>query len=250
MVTKKNFYAVFKGRRPGIYTSWFGDNGAFSQVNKYPGAIYEGFSTKEEAEKFLSRNQDEKPAPVRPLTQQPLFEDKKSAAENNGEESLAAPGDRVLIHTDGGALNNPGPGGYGAVIEDGERRIELSGGYRRTTNNRMELMACIKALEYLDKPSNVTLYSDSRYVVDAVSKGWADKWRKNGWMRNKGDIAMNADLWERLLDLLRRHRVDFKWVRGHSGHPENERCDELVRMESAKTGLPADENYEKLEAGR
>jgi ribonuclease HI len=249
MVTKKKFYAVFKGRRPGIYTSWFGDNGAFSQVNKYPGAVYEGFSTKEEAEKFLSRKQYEKPAPVRPLAQQSLFEDKKSAVEINRDETVT-PGDRVLIHTDGGALNNPGPGGYGAVIEDGERRIEISGGYRRTTNNRMELMACIKALEYLEKPSKVTLYSDSRYVVDAVSKGWADKWRKNGWMRNKADSAMNADLWERLLDLLRRHRVDFKWVRGHSGHPENERCDELVRMESAKTGLPADENYEKLEAGR
>lgn len=236
---KKKYYAVFKGRKPGIYTSWYGDNGAFSQVNKFPGAVFEGFSTRQAAEDFLRRKQDGEDLQRRPETQQPLFENADT------DDPPDEPGNaQVVIHTDGGALNNPGPGGYGAVIDDGSKRVELSGGYRRTTNNRMELMACIKALESLEAPSDVILFSDSKYVVDAVAKGWAKKWRKNGWMRNKADKALNPDLWERLLNLLDRHRVTFRWVRGHSGNLENERCDELVRMESAKADLPPDKVYE------
>lgn len=152
----------------------------------------------------------------------------------------------VVIHTDGGSSGNPGPGGWGAVLEYGEHRKELSGGYRLTTNNRMELTAAIRALEALKRPCEVTLYSDSRYVVDGVEKGWARRWRSNGWKRNKkGDRAINPDLWGRLLELAETHDVDFEWVRGHAGHDENERADELVREEWAKgEDLPPDEFYE------
>ena len=234
--SKKKYYAVCRGRKPGIYTSWFGEDGAWAQVNGFPGAVYRGFAEKNEAEAFLRGKGRGKTASGSPQKKNPLPEAPLSSVKpGNG---------RIIIHTDGGALNNPGPGGYGAVIDDGETRRELSGGYRFTTNNRMELMAVIKALEALEKSSDVILFSDSKYVVDAVSKGWARKWRKNDWMRNSKDKALNPDLWERLLGLLDRHRVEFRWVRGHSGNPDNERCDELVRMESAKMGLPPDKIYE------
>lgn len=160
-------------------------------------------------------------------------ERKKSAAKN------------IVIHTDGGASGNPGPGGWAAVLQSGEYRKELSGGYRLTTNNRMELTAAIRALEALKrKPSDVTLFSDSQYVVHGMSKGWARKWRAKGWMRNKKDPAVNPDLWARLLDLDQQHRVTWQWLRGHAGHVENERCDQLA-VEAAKgKDLPADEEYE------
>ena len=237
-VSKKNYYAVYRGRKPGIYTRWFGEEGAYCQVNGYPKAVFKGFATRKEAEEFLKAKASAEAA-SKPEQQQAFL--------NNDPDPESIPGNKVVIHTDGGALNNPGPGGYGAVIEDGGHRRELSGGYRHTTNNRMEIMACIRALEALEKPSDVVLYSDSKYVVDAVAKGWAQRWRKNGWMRSPGKKAINADLWERLLELLSRHRVEFRWIRGHSGNPGNERCDALVRMESAKSNLPPDENYESGE---
>lgn len=234
MTTKKKYYAVRRGRKPGIYTQWFGEDGALVQVREFPGAVYRGFPTKAEAEAFL---RDGRVPGASTSAPKPV-----PAAKGAGE----TPGNgRIVIHTDGGALGNPGPGGYGAVIEDGKTRKELSGGYRLTTNNRMELTACIKALEALEKPSDVILFTDSRYVVDAVTKGWAEKWQRNNWMRNRADKALNPDLWERLLALIKRHRVEFRWVRGHAGNAGNERCDALVRMESAKPGLPPDRNYEK-----
>ena len=110
-----------------------------------------------------------------------------------------------------------------------------------TTNNRMELLAAIVGLEALNQPCDVTLYSDSRYLVDAVSKGWAVKWRRNGWIRNKREAAVNPDLWERLLNLLERHNTDFRWVRGHSGNPDNERCDALATTAAHQKGLTADQ---------
>ena len=149
----------------------------------------------------------------------------------------------VTIHTDGACLGNPGPGGYGIILDYQGRRKELSGGYTLTTNNRMELLAAIVSLETLNRPSNVTLHSDSRYLVDAVSKGWAVRWRRNGWMRNKREAAVNPDLWERLLNLLERHNVEFRWVRGHSGEPDNERCDELASAAARGDNLPADPGY-------
>jgi ribonuclease HI len=142
---------------------------------------------------------------------------------------------RVTIYTDGACSGNPGPGGYGAVLIYGEHRKEISGGEADTTNNRMEITAVIKGLEMLKEPCEVSLFSDSRYVVDAIEKGWAVRWRQNNWMRNKKEPALNPDLWELLLSLLQKHKVTFHWVKGHSGHPENERCDELA-TEAIKNG--------------
>ncbi|MCL1998640.1 MAG: ribonuclease HI [Turicibacter sp.] len=141
---------------------------------------------------------------------------------------------KVTIYTDGACSVNPGPGGYGAVLiyKNGDKlhRKEISGGYADTTNNRMEIMAVIKALEALKEPCKVDLYSDSRYVVDAIEKGWALRWRDNDWMRNKKDKALNPDLWEELLALLEKNPTKFFWVKGHANTPENERCDELAKQ--------------------
>lgn len=149
----------------------------------------------------------------------------------------------VTIYTDGACSGNPGPGGYGTVLLYGEARKELSGGYRLTTNNRMEILAVIKGLEALKEPCKVLLYSDSRYVVDAIEKGWVAKWRQNGWMRNKKERAQNVDLWERMTALLEKHQVSFYWVKGHADNPENERCDELARMAIQSGSLLEDEMY-------
>lgn len=149
----------------------------------------------------------------------------------------------VTIYTDGGADPNPGPGGYGAVLISGPRRKEISGGFARTTNNRMEILAAIKALEALKTPCRVRLHSDSQYLVNAVTKGWARRWQANGWQRNRQEDAINPDLWERLLALCETHEVKFVWVRGHAGNPENERCDTLAGRASKQADLPADEGY-------
>jgi ribonuclease HI len=155
---------------------------------------------------------------------------------------------QVTIYTDGGALGNPGPGGYGVVMLYNQHRKELSGGYRLTTNNRMELMAAISALEKLKSPCDVVLYTDSRYVADSINLGWAKRWRANGWRKNKTEKALNPDLWERLLDLLEQHRVRVVWVKGHAGNPENERCDQLSVAAARQPDLPADEVYERTNA--
>lgn len=135
----------------------------------------------------------------------------------------------IDIYTDGACSGNPGQGGYGVVLLYNNNRKELSGAYKITTNNRMEVTAVIKGLEALKEPCNVNLYSDSKYVVDAIEKGWVEKWRKNNWMRNKTEKALNVDLWKTLLTLLEKHNVKFIWVKGHASNVENERCDELAR---------------------
>jgi len=158
---------------------------------------------------------------------------------------ISTPGLRqVTVYTDGACLGNPGPGGYAAVLISGNHRRELSGGYRLTTNNRMEIMGVLAALRILKYPCAVTLYSDSKYVVDTIAKGWALRWRAKGWMRNKKERAQNADLWKEVLELCAKHEVVLKWVRGHSGIPENERCDQLSTGFAAKPNLPADTIYE------
>ena len=149
----------------------------------------------------------------------------------------------VTIYTDGACRGNPGPGGYGAILLSGESVKELSGGFRRTTNNRMELLAAIVGLETLNRRCRVTLYTDSRYIVDAVNKGWARRWRGNGWMRNKRDPAVNPDLWGRLLELLDAHDVDVRWVRGHAGNEGNERADRLAVEAARGDNLPDDAGY-------
>ena len=151
----------------------------------------------------------------------------------------------VKIYTDGACKRNPGPGGYGVVLQYNEHEKTLSGGFRLTTNNRMELLAVIAGLETLSNSCCVTVTSDSKYVVDAVEKGWARKWRKSNWKKSDGEKALNPDLWTRLLDLCDSHEVRFVWVRGHAGHPENERCDEMATAAAAGEGLPADEVYER-----
>ncbi|MEG1996503.1 MAG: ribonuclease HI [Oscillospiraceae bacterium] len=135
---------------------------------------------------------------------------------------------KVQLYTDGACSNNPGPGGWGAILCFNGNEKELSGGEPQTTNNRMELTAVIEGLSALKQPCDVVLYSDSKYIIDAVEKGWAKKWQKNNWMRNKKDKALNPELWEKLLTLLDNHNVDFVWVKGHAGHDYNERCDQLA----------------------
>lgn len=151
--------------------------------------------------------------------------------------------EQVTIYTDGACLGNPGPGGYGAVLLYGSQRKELSGGFKLTTNNRMEITAALVALEALRETCRVTLYSDSQYLVNSMSKGWAQRWQSNGWKRNKREDAVNPDLWERMLELCRRHAVEFRWVRGHSGAKENERCDRLAVAAARDSGLPDDPGY-------
>ena len=137
----------------------------------------------------------------------------------------------ITIYTDGSALGNPGPGGYGAVLLSGHHRKELSQGFRLTTNNRMELTGVISALAALKEPCQVLLTTDSKYVVDSITKGWVYGWKKRGWVKSDKKPALNVDLWEQLLPLLERHKVAFHWVKGHAGHPENERCDQLAVMQ-------------------
>lgn len=150
----------------------------------------------------------------------------------------------ITIHTDGSALGNPGPGGYGTLLSYNGQDRELSGGFALTTNNRMEILAVIVGLEALKERSRVTLYSDSRYVVDAITKGWAKRWKANGWKRNKqGERALNPDLWDKLLPLLDNHDIDFQWVRGHSGNPGNERVDRLAVAAASGKNLPPDTGY-------
>lgn len=134
----------------------------------------------------------------------------------------------VDLFTDGACSGNPGPGGWGAILRYNGVEKELSGGEANTTNNRMELSAVIFGLKALKEPCAVTLYSDSQYVCNALKLGWAKKWRANGWMRNKKDPALNRELWGELLDLVEKHQVEIVWVKGHAGHPENERCDRLA----------------------
>jgi len=138
----------------------------------------------------------------------------------------------IQIYTDGACLGNPGPGGYGVVILRDQERQELSGAVRMTTNNRMELLAVIEGLRHVfasDPPDQpLQVYSDSKYVVDAITQGWAQRWQANGWQRNRREKALNPDLWAELLALLADRPISFHWVRGHAGHPENERSDALA----------------------
>lgn len=141
---------------------------------------------------------------------------------------------KVYLYTDGSCRKNPGPGGWGAILRYGKTERELSGGEAETTNNRMELMAVIEGLSALKERCEVELCTDSKYVADGLSKGWAKSWQARGWRKADKSPALNPDLWERLLELYDYHKVEIVWVKGHAGHPENERCDEMAQSESAK----------------
>lgn len=140
----------------------------------------------------------------------------------------------VEMYTDGACSGNPGPGGWGTILRCKGTEKELSGGERETTNNRMELLAVINGLEALNRRCKVTIYSDSQYVVNGITKGWAEAWKRNGWRKSNKAPALNSDLWDRLLTLLSKHDCEFVWVKGHDGHPENERCDRLAVAYSQK----------------
>ena len=141
---------------------------------------------------------------------------------------------RVKIYTDGACSGNPGPGGWGAILEYNGTKKELSGGTPLTTNNRMELLAVIESLKKLKESCEITLYSDSNYIVRAINEGWVRKWKVNGWMRNKKEPALNSDLWEELLPLLEIHSVEFVWVKGHAGNEYNNRCCDTLAVEASK----------------
>jgi len=254
-MTKNKFYAVVRGTKPGIYDSWYGEDGVEVQVKGFPNALYKGFKTRTEAEEWYSKSRDMPPSSsknkgAKRFKTKPVMQVKSESktvrsiiSENQTEDLSKVP--KIVIYTDGGCSNNPGQGGYGVVFVRGNMRKEYSGGFRKTTNNRMELMACIIALQALRSRHSATIYSDSKYVVDSIEKGWAEKWKTNDWMRTRTEKAENVDLWSELLKLCAQHKVAFKWVKGHAGNPENERCDNLAMRAMSKKGLPPDRNYEE-----
>ncbi len=146
----------------------------------------------------------------------------------------------VEIYTDGSCLGNPGPGGWAAILRCGGHEKEISGGYRHTTNNRMEILAVVSALATLNKSCQVTVCTDSQYVAKAIQDGWLAKWQKNGWKTAAKQPVKNRDLWEEFAAALQKHTVQFKWLKGHAGHAENERCDELARAQASRKDLPPD----------
>jgi len=249
MGSKKKYYAVVRGFCPGIYNSWYGPGGAEEQVRGYANALFQGFGSREEAEVWQKKGTPARRTEAAIATK-PVMTGKgrrtETADTNTAPEIVApvkAPAQKIIIYTDGGCKRNPGPGGYGAVVMDGSSRRELTQGFRLTTNNRMELMACIAALQSLTGSAAVVLHSDSQYVVNGIEKGWAKKWRAKGWMRTKEEAAVNADLWAALLELCDRHRVQFVWVRGHAGTRENERCDRLATQAALGRDLLEDTGY-------
>ena len=225
----RKYYAVAAGRVPGVYSEW---PEAERQVKGFAGAKFKGFGSRAEAEAWLE-------APVHTKKE-------RNGAKATATEKKKLPVDpgAVVVFTDGGCINNPGPGGYGVVIEDGLSEREYSGGYSLTTNNRMELMACIVALQKLEGSGQaVVVHSDSSYVVNGMEKGWARSWRARGWRRPDGHPALNADLWAELLRLAESMPVRFVWVKGHAGNSRNERCDVLANTAARSRNLPPDRGY-------
>jgi ribonuclease HI len=233
-MAKKKYYAVAVGRSCGIYTDWATTE---KQVKGFAGAKFKSFPTKAEAEAWQEN---------------PVYQKKEGSKSPKQEAGLVSPQqqcdpDVIIVYTDGGSINNPGPGGYGVVIEKDGNRQELSGGFRHTTNNRMEMMAAIVALRTLQNcGKKIFLYSDSSYLVNGISKGWAKKWRSKGWLKSDGQPVLNIDLWKELLDLLTEVKVSFNWVKGHAGNELNERCDRLAVSAARQSEMPADEVYETL----
>jgi ribonuclease HI len=256
-MAQKKFYAVARGRKTGVFPQWFGPGGAHGQINGYPNARYKGFLSEREALAWLAKFAEGKikdhpggasnpsagakppvsaPAPAPPAS---VPEPAGNAAENDAGD------DTITVYTDGGCLMNPGPGGYGVVRLSQGRAEEFSEGFRLTTNNRMELLACVAGLTGIPKGCKVELFSDSQYVVHGLVKGWARAWRAKGWIKADKTPAKNPDLWARLLDLYEALEVRAQWVRGHVGIPLNERCDQLADMAARKENLLRDTEYEK-----
>ncbi|MGB3225738.1 MAG: ribonuclease HI [Desulforhopalus sp.] len=229
-MVKKKFYAVAVGRSTGIFTDWAT---AEKQVKGFAAAKFKSFPTRAEAEAWLQ-------SPVYVKKEQSTRQENRSAA----PQQQCDP-DAIIVYTDGGSINNPGPGGYGIVIERAGKRQEISGGFRHTTNNRMEMMAAIVGLRELQNcGKKVFLYSDSSYLVNGITKGWAKKWRSKGWKKGDGEPVLNIDLWKELLDLLDGVDVLFNWVKGHAGNELNERCDRLAVTAARQAEMVADVVYE------
>ena len=230
----KKYYAVAVGRSSGIYTDWAT---AEKQVKGFAAARFKSFPTKAEAEAWLAN---------------PVYKKKegqKNYRQDAGSKPAPQPYDPavIIVYTDGGSINNPGPGGYGVVIEKDGKRREFSGGFRHTTNNRMEMMAAIVALRELQNcEKKIVLSSDSSYLVNGINKGWAKKWRSRGWQKSDGQPVLNIDLWRELLALLDGIDVHFKWVKGHAGHELNERCDQLATAAARQTDMVTDIVYETM----
>lgn len=230
---KKKFYTVAVGRVPGIYGDW---PAAEIQVKGFPGAKFKGFASEEEAKAWFDN---------------PLYAERTG---NKRVKEVALPVDdqvnpgMVVVYTDGGCINNPGAGGYGVIILAGGEEHEISGGYSLTTNNRMELLACIVALRELEGTDRtILLHSDSSYVVNGIEKGWAKGWRARGWRKADGHPALNADLWAELLLLKESMSVNFRWVKGHAGNAYNERCDALATAAARGNSLAVDCGYKRAE---
>lgn len=242
-MAKKKYYAVVKGRRPGVYTNWQGSDGAEAQVKGFAGALFRGFDTPLEAGVYYESGGETilPPAAAAP--------ENKPAPPPVPDADAALQSGAVVIFTDGASAGNPGPGGYGVVLRYGSSRKELSGGFRCTTNNRMELYACIAGLRALTNQRQVLIYSDSRYVVEAMRLGWAERWRENGWQRLTKESGArqpveNIDLWQELLELTDRYPVTFHWVKGHARLADNERCDRLAVAAAQGDHLPEDRGYQ------
>jgi ribonuclease HI len=241
---KKQYYVVVNGRKPGIYTKWFGVGEAAEQVEGLPEAVYKGFYTLEEALNWLKGFSLETLSELAPNLVEYL--DERDDSSPTLAETIAGllKSETVVMFTDGSTNANSGAGGYGIVLRYKENVKELSGGFRKTTNNRMEIIACIEGLQALKRKSEVVIFSDSQYVVNGISKGWAKKWQAQNWIRNDKESVENADLWAQLLALCDQHRVEFRWVKGHNGMKENERCDQLAWEAAQKRHLPVDEGFE------
>jgi ribonuclease HI len=240
-MAKQKYYAVVVGRKPGLYDEWFGADAAEAQVKGLANAVYKSFQSRAEAEAWYRERAGRAPANV----QISRADEPETDYYRLHQQALAA--GKVVVYTDGGCLVNPGAGGYGVVLLHQGRRKELSGGYARTTNNRMELIACIAGLRALKQPSAVLLFSDSAYVVNGIAKGWAQRWRANGWRREEAGRCQpvkNADLWGELLDQCARHQPEFVQLKGHAGAAENERCHQLASAAMARADLPPDAGFE------
>lgn len=231
-MAKKKFYAVAVGRQSGVFTDWAS---AEKQVKGFAGAKFKSFTSEKEARSWMD---------------DPIYEKKVTASKKHKPVPKVNFGkDDIVIHTDGGSINNPGPGGYGAVIEMDGVREEFSGGFRLTTNNRMEMTAALVALQEIgETEQKIHIFSDSSYLVNGIEKGWARKWKSKGWKKGDGQIAVNSDLWRKLLDLLDVLNVTFHWVKGHAGHELNERCDKLAVAAARNEPTTVDIGYEKENA--
>ncbi|MDY6904055.1 MAG: ribonuclease H family protein [Thermodesulfobacteriota bacterium] len=218
------YYAVGKGRKPGVYKSW---GEAEKQVKGYKGAKCKKFENRQDAEDFVEN---------------PIYKTSKpKTTKKNIRKNDSIPEDAIIVYTDGCSLGNPGPGGYGVVIEGVGKKKK---GYKLTTNNRMELMAVIVALKKLQAfEQPIVIHSDSRYVVDAINKRWVNRWKKAGWMVKDGSIRNNHDLWKKLLKLKKGLDVEFRWVKGHAGDPLNEMVDKLAKDAARGEELFEDKGY-------